>query len=169
MPVLSKEFLHIHATLECEFTLKCVRDIKIRCSEMDCTVKYSQFSSIIWAVWPNSWLFIYELSVCWSESSCNNLNFRFPVFFEQGVPWHSGNYTVWIHPERCTWHEKNIQSNALYISVLTIQLNHLVSLAKSFSLRWRTKCLWVRVQLQHLKLQIARLFRAKSFLTFRQL
>ena len=33
----------------------------------------------------------------------------------------------------------------------------------------RTKWLWVRVSLQSLKLQISRLFRAKSSLTFRQL
>ena len=40
-----------------------------------------------------------------------NLNFRFPTCFEQGVPWHSGNYRVWIHSESRTWHDKNIQSN----------------------------------------------------------
>ena len=32
--------------------------------------------------------------------------------FEQGVPWHSGNFRVWIHPEPHSWHDKNIQSNA---------------------------------------------------------
>ena len=30
--------------------------------------------------------------------------------FEQGVPWHSGNYRVSIHSETRTWHDKNIQS-----------------------------------------------------------
>ena len=29
--------------------------------------------------------------------------------FEQRVPWHSGNYRVWIHSETRTWHDKNIQ------------------------------------------------------------
>ena len=50
--------------------------------------------------------------------------------------------------------------------------NHLVKqacLAKWLSVRLRTKWLWVRVQLRSLKLQISRLLRARSSLTFRQL
>ena len=35
-------------------------------------------------------------------------------YFEQGVPWHSDNYRVWIHFETRTWYDKNIQSNAPY-------------------------------------------------------
>ena len=33
--------------------------------------------------------------------------FRFRACFEQGVPWHSGNYRVWIHSENAyvTWQE----------------------------------------------------------------
>ena len=49
------------------------------------------------------------------------------------------------------------------------QLNHLASLAKWLSVHLWTKWLWVRVQLQSLKLQISRLFQARSSLTFRQL
>ena len=30
--------------------------------------------------------------------------------FEQGVPWHSGNYKVWIHFKTLTWHGKNRES-----------------------------------------------------------
>ena len=51
-------------------------------------------------------------------------------------------------------------------------LNHLAelaSLAKWLSVRLRIKWLWVRVPLQSVKLQISRLFRARSSLTFRQL
>ena len=49
-------------------------------------------------------------------------------------------------------------------------LNHFVaSLAKLLTIRLRTKWLWVRVQLPSLKLQISRLLRARSSLTFRQL
>ena len=44
----------------------------------------------------------------------------------------------------------------------------LASLARLFSVRLRTKWLWVRIPLLSLKLQIWRLFRARSFLTFRQ-
>ena len=36
-------------------------------------VKYSQLNSIIWPVWLNGWVFIYELSGCWFESSCSHL------------------------------------------------------------------------------------------------
>ena len=31
--------------------------------------------------------------------------FRFRTCFEQGVPWHSGNYRMWIHSETRTWHD----------------------------------------------------------------
>ena len=55
------------------------------------------------------WVFVYELSGFGFESSCSHLNFRFRVCFEQGVPWHSGNYTLWIHSETRTWHDKNLQ------------------------------------------------------------
>ena len=54
-------------------------------------------------------MFVYELSGCGFESRCSHLNFRFHACFEQGVPWHSGNYRVWIHSETRTWHDKNIQ------------------------------------------------------------
>ena len=53
-------------------------------------------------------------------------------------------------------------------------LNHLArfnaaSLAKWLSVRLRTKWLWVRFQLQSPTLHISPLFRAMSYLTFRQL
>ena len=53
--------------------------------------------------------------------------------------------------------------------VLKRTLNHLAKLAKWLSVRLRTKWFWVRVQLQSLYLQISRLLRARSSLTFRQL
>ena len=71
----------------------------------------SEYLSIwcIWrTVWPNAWVFVYELSGSESESSCSHLNFRFCACFEQVVPWHSGNYRVWNHSEMHTWHDKNI-------------------------------------------------------------
>ena len=61
------------------------------------------------SVWSNGWVFVYELSDCGFDSNCSHLNFRFRVCFEQVVPWHSGNYRVWIHSETGTWHDKNIQ------------------------------------------------------------
>ena len=105
----SKEFLDIQANIESGFTLKRVRDMTRTYSQMHRTDKYSQPSSIIWPVWLKSWVFVYELSGCGFESSCSHLNFRFRACFEQGVPWHSGKYRVWIHSETRTWHDKNIQ------------------------------------------------------------
>ena len=40
------------------------------------TDKYSEHSSIIWPVWLNGQVFIYELSGCGFKSSCSHLNFR---------------------------------------------------------------------------------------------
>ena len=60
-------------------------------------------------VWLNCWVFVYKLSGSGFESQCIHLNFRFCTCFKQVVPWHSGNYTVWIHSETHLWHDKNIQ------------------------------------------------------------
>ena len=74
--------------------------------------KLAKWLSCVVNTYLNGWVFVYELSGCGFESSCSHLNFRFRGCFEQGVPWHSGKYRVWIHSERRTWHDKNIQSNA---------------------------------------------------------
>ena len=73
--------------------------------------KYSQHSSITWPVWQNGLVFVYRLSGSGCDSRCSHLKFRFRACFEQGVPWHSGNYGVWIHSETRAWHDKNIQSS----------------------------------------------------------
>ena len=104
----------IQATIECGFTLKRVHDMTRTYTHMHCTDKDPHLSSIIWSVWPNGWTFVYEVSRCGFESSCSNLSFRFRACFEQAILWHLGNYRVWIHSEMRTWHDKNIQSNALY-------------------------------------------------------
>ena len=78
--------------------------------------------------WQNGWVFVYELSSCGFESSCSHLNFRFRASFELGVPWHSGNYRVWIHSEARTWHDKNIQSlfkMTIYLAIWFIFMDHL--------------------------------------------
>ena len=53
-PVLSKDFLDIQENIRCGFTLKYVRDMITIYSQMHRTNKYSQHSSIIWSVGPNS-------------------------------------------------------------------------------------------------------------------
>ena len=93
-------------------------------------------------------MFLYELSGFGWKSSCSHFIFRISACFGQGVPWHSGNYRVWIHSEMRTWHDKNMQSNAPHRKVLSTQLNHLVSWAKWLSVGLRSSWFLVRVQLQ---------------------
>ena len=90
------------------------RDMIRTYSQIHHTNKYSQHSSIIWPVLLNGWVFVSELSGCEFESSWSYLNFRFCACFEQGVSWHLGYYGVWIHSEKHTWHDRNIQSNPPY-------------------------------------------------------
>ena len=67
---LSKEFLDIQSTMKCGFTL---RNMIITCSQMHCTDKNSQYSSIIWPVLLYGWVFAYELNCCEFESCCSHL------------------------------------------------------------------------------------------------
>ena len=74
-----------------------------------------------WA-WAVFWVLIcmVHLTVC----SCNVTYFRSRACFEQGVPWHSGNYRVCIHSETRTWQDKNIQS--IEQNVFAIFLNDII-------------------------------------------
>ena len=139
--VSSKEFLDKQANIECGHTLKCVRDMIITYSQIYRTDKLSRHSSIIWSVWPNSWMFGYELSGCRFESSCGHWNFIYRTCFEQGVPWYLGKYRVCIHSEMLTWHNNDIESNVLLKKVVITQLNHLVNWGKWLSVRLQTKWL----------------------------
>ena len=105
----SKDFLDIQATIECGFTLKHVCGMIRTYSKMHRTDNYLQRSSVIWPVWLNDWVSIYKLSGCGFKSRCSYLYSRYRFCFEQGVPWHSGNYRVWINSETHAWHNKNIQ------------------------------------------------------------
>ena len=64
-------------------SLKCFTIISY--SQMYVADKYSQHSSIIWPVWLNGWLFVYELSGCGFAYHCCHLNFRYGAYFEQRV------------------------------------------------------------------------------------
>ena len=148
MRVSSKEFLDIHAYIECTFTMKYVRDLIITYSQMHPRDKYSQLTSIIWSLWRNGWVLFYEQSGCGFESSYSHLIFLDPASFVRGVPWHWSKYRVWIHSEMRTWGDINIQSKVPYREVLTTKINYLVSFTKWLSVRLRTKWFWDRVQLQ---------------------
>ena len=106
--------LTFRQTIGCGFTLKLVRNMIIIHNQMHQTDEYSQHSSIIWPVWLNGWVLVYELSGWGFESRCCHLIFKYGTCFEQEVSWHSSNYRVWVHSETRMWHDKKIQSNAPY-------------------------------------------------------
>ena len=149
MAVSSKELFDIQATIERRLNLKRVREMLITYSQMHRTDKYSQHSSIIWPVWLNGWVFIYEQSGRGFESCYYHLNFKYGASSKKSFDIQA-NYRVWIYSETHMWHD-NIQSNALYRWVLTTQLNHLASLAKWLSVHLQTKWFWVRISCCHLE------------------
>ena len=51
----------------------------------------------------------FPLQTKWFEFRCCHLIFRYRAYFEQGVPWHSGNCRVQIHSKTRFWHDKNTQ------------------------------------------------------------
>ena len=54
----------------------------------------------------NGCTFVYEISGCGIDSCCSCLNFRYRACFEQGAPWYSDNYRVYIHSKTWMWHDK---------------------------------------------------------------
>ena len=64
----NQELLDVQATIKCGFTLKRVLEMIITYSQMHLTDKYSQHSSIIWPVWLNGLVFVYDVSGCGFES-----------------------------------------------------------------------------------------------------
>ena len=103
---------------------------------------YSKYSSIIWSVWLNGWVFLYELSGCGFqsnlffstsfgycsgyevgfESCCSHLNLRYGACFEQEVSGHLGNYRVWIHSRMHMWHNKNIHTVKIISFIIKVEI-----------------------------------------------
>ena len=61
----ARSSLTFRKTIECKFTLKLVRDMIMTYRQMHHTDTHSQHKSIIWSVWLNGWVFVYELSGWW--------------------------------------------------------------------------------------------------------
>ena len=97
--------------------------------------KFNQLQLDSNPVWPNGWVFIYELSGYGFESNCSHLNVRFCACFKQGVPWHPGNYRVWRHSETRTWHDKNIQLKSRLLKE-TLRLHKLMKNRRIFKLEF---------------------------------
>ena len=72
-PAWAKSSSTISQTIKCGFTLKLVRDMIITYSQMHRTGKYSQHRLIIWPVWLNGWVFVYEESGYGLEYRCCHL------------------------------------------------------------------------------------------------
>ena len=113
MPAFSKEFFDIQATKECGFTLKRVRDMTRAYTQMQRTDKYSEHNSIIWPLCPNGSVFVLRTKWFWVRVQLQSLKFHI-----SRLPWHSGNYRVWIHSETRTWHDKNIRSPGEMLTIL---------------------------------------------------
>ena len=77
-------------------------------SQMHRRDKYSQHSSIILPVWPNGWVFVYQLNSCGFGSRCTHLNFRYRACFEQGILDIQANIECGFN--LCTWHDNKVQS-----------------------------------------------------------
>ena len=88
-PALIKEFYGIHAIIECGLTL----------DHLCIMIKTYNHITIFLPLWLRGDLFVDELNGCGFESSVIQSYFRFRVCFEQGIPWHSDNYRVWISSE----------------------------------------------------------------------
>ena len=69
-----------------------------------CSKGFKIFKLCLTILWPFSLKRLTYIIGCGFESCfpLHSLSFRYRVCFEQGVPWHSGNYRVWTHFEtRC--------------------------------------------------------------------
>ena len=70
-----------------------------------------------------------------------HVNSRYRACFEEGVPWHSGNYRVYIHSEMRTWHDNNIQGLHFpgVIKIVTTMIHYchcLIAYGKWRSITW---------------------------------
>ena len=130
---LAKLFKWLSCVVSTYLYVTRVRGMVITYIQMNRTDNFSQHITVIGSVSLSGWVFVYELSGCWFESRCSHLNLRYRACFEQGVPWHSGNYRMQIHTETRTWHYNNILSNERYRYVLTTHLIHLASFTKWLS------------------------------------
>ena len=88
-------------------------------SQMRRADEYSQHRSIIWPVWLNGWVFVYELSGCGFESSCSP--WRGPLqsfWFRSKTGVYTCNLIKWEVLHRC------FSKVLLRFSVISIKLGH---------------------------------------------
>ena len=113
--VLSKKCLDIQTSMEWRRTLKRIRYIIIKYSQLNPVDKHSQQISFIWSVWLNGLVLVFEHSGRGFGSRSCHLNVRYHIYFKEGLHWHSGNYRVYIHSETSTWWDSNMEWNASHL------------------------------------------------------
>ena len=77
----------------------------------------------------NGWVFDYELSGYRIDSRWSYLSFKYHNCFEQGTPWHSGNYRKYIHSKTRMWYDGNTQLKTfslLYTTLLNYSIYYRV-------------------------------------------
>ena len=67
--------------------------------------------------------------------------FIYRTCFEQGVPWHSCSYIVWIHSKRVIWHDKILNKWASFYKLLECnkhfrRLNRVSLTVRNDDIRW---------------------------------
>ena len=110
----------------------------------------------------NGWVFVYELSGSGFESSCSHLNFRFRNCFEEGVPWHWGNYRVdSLWNAYVTWQEHTVLTLAIgkqtvhaanWGNSIFIRILILIQLPAIVEKKW-TKWIKVNHKIKHNKIK----------------
>ena len=70
----------------------------------------------------NGWAFVCEISGCGIDSCYSYLYFRYRVCFEQGAPWYSDNYRVYIHSKTWMWHDKKNTQLKNFLPLYTVLL-----------------------------------------------
>ena len=86
--------------------------------------------------------------MAWVRVQLQSLKLEIHACFEQGVPWQSGNYRLWIHSETDAWHDKNICTEQISTQNTTQSFGQF---SQRLSLRLKTKWSWVRAHLESLR------------------
>ena len=96
---MSISLLHYHLTVLRYSILRklcALTSVSLKTFEQLCNCNGSRTYNN-WLVSLNGWMLLSVLSGCGYKSCCSHLTFRYRACFEQGVRWHSGNYSVLIH------------------------------------------------------------------------
>ena len=165
----ARSSLTFRQPIECRFTLKSIPDMIRTYSQMHSTDKYSQHSSVIWSVWLNDWVFVYELSGCGLEYRWSHLNFIFCAWFEASI---SSRFRQ-LYSVEALWNASVAWREHAIKCMVQISTNNTTQsfgqFGKIIKCSFITNWLGIQIPFQSLKLQVLRLFWARSSLKYTQL